>query len=281
MHPASSPLSLALLLFMSLLFCVEYFFSIPLHSISFHYPSLLSHQQYYRILTSTLSHATAIHIGMNLYSLYQLSILEELESTLIYANLSILILLTENILLFLFCCIVASSSRLSNSTWLAPVLSTHTVGYSGVLFGLTTYFAFSHPSWTASFFGLTVPFWTSPFINLVIITVIVPQASFSGHVSGIIGGIVWWAIGVQRLGGIGFAVILSVVIGVSVWSYMAYGRKSEQPQGDEVVMVGVLAPRIERKYSQVPSSGSSSWSGVTSGNSSGRTMIRGGQIERV
>jgi len=63
------------------------------------------------------------------------------------------------------------------------------VGYSCVVFGWMTILAVKQPSSKLNLFGfLSLPISFAPFESLIFTSIIVPQASFVGHLSGIIGG---------------------------------------------------------------------------------------------
>ncbi|KAE9452834.1 hypothetical protein C3L33_15274, partial [Rhododendron williamsianum] len=94
------------------------------------------------------------------------------------------------------------------------------VGYSCVVFGWMTILAVKQPSSKLNLFGfLSLPISFAPFESLIFTSIIVPQASFLGHLSGIISGyaIAWglihgmnnyWA--VSMLGWIIFVFVLSL-----------------------------------------------------------------------
>jgi phosphoglycerol transferase MdoB-like AlkP superfamily enzyme len=77
-------------------------------------------------------------------------------------------------------------------------MTSSAIGYSCVLFGMASFDSLSHASATVSFFGLALPSLLSPFASLVLVSVLVPASSFSGHVSGIIAGFITGALSLQR-----------------------------------------------------------------------------------
>jgi membrane associated rhomboid family serine protease len=63
------------------------------------------------------------------------------------------------------------------------------VGYSCVVFGWMTILAAKQPSLKLNIFGvLSLPISFAPFESLIFTSIMVPQASFIGHLSGIIVG---------------------------------------------------------------------------------------------
>lgn len=70
------------------------------------------------------------------------------------------------------------------------------VGYSCVVFGWMTILAVRQPSLKLNLFGLlNLPISFAPFESLVFTSIIVPQASFLGHLSGIlVGYLIGWGV---------------------------------------------------------------------------------------
>ena len=72
---------------------------------------------------------------------------------------------------------------------------TRSVGFSGVVFGLSAIQSLYLDSWTI--LGMKIPWSLTPFIELILIQILVPTASFVGHLSGIIIG---FLIGMHLIG---------------------------------------------------------------------------------
>jgi membrane associated rhomboid family serine protease len=65
------------------------------------------------------------------------------------------------------------------------------VGYSAVVCGLMAVMSAHHSSF--QLFGIRVPWSVTPFLNIAFIQLIIPRASFIGHLSGvIIGFLISW-----------------------------------------------------------------------------------------
>jgi membrane associated rhomboid family serine protease len=60
----------------------------------------------------------------------------------------------------------------------------YSIGYSGIIFGWMSLASVMFVG--KSFFG--IPNWLMPYFSLIVTQLIVPQASFLGHFSGIISG---------------------------------------------------------------------------------------------
>lgn len=98
------------------------------------------------------------------------------------------------------------------------------VGYSCVVFGWMTILAVKQPSSKLNLFGfLSLPISFAPFESLIFTSIIVPQASFVGHLSGIIGGysIAWGLIhGMNNYWAVS---ILGWIIFLFMWSLKRSG----------------------------------------------------------
>jgi membrane associated rhomboid family serine protease len=67
------------------------------------------------------------------------------------------------------------------------------LGYSGVVFGLEAIMSSKMDALTLG--GITIPWSITPFLNLALTQLLVPNASFVGHLAGIVAGflITWHA----------------------------------------------------------------------------------------
>jgi membrane associated rhomboid family serine protease len=157
---------------------------ISAQAVAFHYERVVNDAQHWRIVTSSLSHLSFMHIGFNMYSLYQFGILEHTLGTLEYLKLSYILLVGSMIF------IIGSAywtARLVGDTRQQQVWS---LGYSCVVFGIMTVFS-QLGSGEISMFGVPLPSIAAPFIALGITQVLVPNASFIGHLAGIVVGFLY------------------------------------------------------------------------------------------
>ncbi|KAJ6733909.1 RHOMBOID-LIKE PROTEIN 13 [Salix koriyanagi] len=103
------------------------------------------------------------------------------------------------------------------------------VGYSCVVFGWITILAVKQPSSKLDLFGfLSLPISFAPFESLIFTSIIVPQASFLGHLSGIVVGyaIAWGLIhGMNNYWAISMLGWIVVVFVVSLKRSGAYDLK--------------------------------------------------------
>jgi hypothetical protein len=127
------------------------------------------------------------------------------------------------------------------------------VGYSCVVFGWMTILAAKQPSLKLNFFGVfSLPISFAPFESLIFTSIMVPQASFIGHLSGIIVGysIAWglirgmsnyWAI--TMLGWIALVFVLRMKL---TWSMELSFIEIEPMTDPSQPPVDVVAPRNGR-----------------------------------
>lgn len=89
---------------------------------------------------------------------------------LAYLRVSLLLVLGSNLLYLGGCWLLARFGYTREQ-------QTYSVGYSGVLFGWMAYQSLLYPG-TYTLFGLAIPSWLMPFIWMILISLIVPNASF-------------------------------------------------------------------------------------------------------
>mmetsp|Transcript_18650 Transcript_18650/g.28198 ORF Transcript_18650/g.28198 Transcript_18650/m.28198 type:complete len:311 (+) Transcript_18650:67-999(+) len=147
-------------------------------------PSRILAGEIHRLFTSSVLHASLMHIAMNGMSLVGIgSILETSFGTL---KLAITIALS---MLVSPCMYVAIA-------WIARVvfrydswMKSHAIGFSGILFHLSVLEAYSHSRANRSVLGIVqVPSRLYPWTLLVILQIFMPNLSFLGHLSGILTG---------------------------------------------------------------------------------------------
>jgi membrane associated rhomboid family serine protease len=167
------------------------------------YTNILHGGEVWRALSGSTAHFDLWHIGLNMSAFYQLSeVLADRFPPVVYLglNLSFMALVTACWVGLQYAWLVYQSRRASggDGATTATVSSAPTVGYSGVLFALSTMVTLqrsrSCPIFmvesicfpTVSLLGLR---WSvSPFLQLGIVQVILPRVSFWGHLAGILVG---------------------------------------------------------------------------------------------
>ncbi len=141
--------------------------------------------EYYRCITSTVFHANLMHLGMNMLSTSAISApLERQVGTLRHA-FSILwaMLLTSGVYLLMAFLVY---TVLGNEA----LMYQHAVGFSGILFHLSVLESnnMSRGSNRSVFGIVSVPSAVYPWVLLLVLQVIMPNISFTGHLAGIVTG---------------------------------------------------------------------------------------------
>jgi membrane associated rhomboid family serine protease len=167
------------------------------------YTNILHGGEVWRALSGSTAHFDLWHIGLNMSAFYQLSeVLADRFPPFAYLglNLSLMALVTACWVGLQYAWLVFQSRRASggDSGTTATVSSAPTVGYSGVLFALSTMVTLQRSRScpiplvesicfpTVSLCGLR---WSvSPFLQLGLVQVILPRVSFWGHLAGILVG---------------------------------------------------------------------------------------------
>ncbi|GJD12684.1 RHOMBOID-like protein 13 [Galdieria sulphuraria] len=144
---------------------------------------VITYKETWRWISSTLSHISLMHLILNMYSLWNLSWMEQRLGSLVY--------LTWNVVIaFLSTCVTLFINYLQLTVFHSEqVRHVYLVGYSAVLFGLFV-IASQHIKVARIWIldeVLISPIWI-PFISLGVVTLLVPEASFVGHCSGILIG---------------------------------------------------------------------------------------------
>lgn len=154
----------------------------PVDSIAISYRTFIKEKQYWRGVTAIFSHLNLLHIVFNVSSLWSLRSIEKAFGTITYFKISYILLIVS----------VLTTMGIYH-IWIKyggirEYESTYAVGYSGVIFGLMTVGYVSAKQSRISFFGLSIPLSLAPFGSLLLTQLLIPNASFVGHLSGIIAG---------------------------------------------------------------------------------------------
>ena len=156
----------------------------------------VNYHQWSRLILSAFFHADDMHLCYNMISfIWKSRQLERKISSTIYLFLLVFLTISTNLLYICINMLLAKYVDYRYSYHCA-------VGFSGVLFALKMILNSFTTNTYSSVMGLfIVPIRFTPWIELVIISVLVPNASFVGHLSGICVGI------------------------LTVWLYNIFGRK--------------------------------------------------------
>ena len=149
----------------------------------------LHRQQWKRILFSALFHADDMHLYFNMLSfLWKGKQLETKFGSNVYLLLLIALTVTTNLLYIVINILLAEIVDYSYTYHCA-------VGFSGVVFALKVILAHFTPNIMSDVMGIfSVPMRYASWLELVLISILVPKASFVGHLSGILVGLftVWF-----------------------------------------------------------------------------------------
>lgn len=131
---------------------------------------------YLRQLYHSLTHGNLLHLAINLYTFYQLSILEtQLGSKNYFILLIAILFLSSGIYLLMNKLLYGNKIVCS-------------VGFSGVLFGLIVWSRFiMNGSFNTTDMKMLL-------VLLILPTLRNPQISFMGHLSGLLAGLILWPI---------------------------------------------------------------------------------------
>eukprot|EP00850_Spirogloea_muscicola_P010559 SM000062S19945 [mRNA] locus=s62:652738:654623:+ [translate_table: standard] len=185
-------------------FCSAVWVYIQKHSIGYadvgiNYEAVVTQCQYWRLLTAAFSHVSVVHLVLNMSALWSIGTAEALGNLGLgakyYLKQTLVLLLLSGPLVIAMYHLLIHRFRLVTHLWLIMyLLSDHyrrvvAVGYSCVVFGWMTVLAVKQPSSRLDLFGLfSLPINLAPFESLVLTSIVVPQASFMGHLAGILVG---------------------------------------------------------------------------------------------
>lgn len=139
-----------------------------------------------RLLGSAFIHADAYHLYYNMVSFIWKGV--HLEQAYGSHNYGVMI---ASLLLLSHTLIVGVSYMLASTIGMSHLLTTCAVGFSAVIFALKTVLNYRAQGGTSYVMGIPIPVKYAAWAELVLIQLITPQASFVGHLCGILAGIMW------------------------------------------------------------------------------------------
>ncbi|EPS71204.1 rhomboid protein, partial [Genlisea aurea] len=151
------------------------------------YESAVEEGQYWRIITCAFSHVSVIHLVFNMTALWSLGAVEQLKAIGLgmeyYLHYTLLLVILPGLLVLGMYHILVHKYKLEHFRRVIAV------GYSCVVFGWMTILSTRQPSAKLELFGvLSLPISLAPFESLVFTSIVVPRASFIGHLAGIVVG---------------------------------------------------------------------------------------------
>jgi rhomboid domain-containing protein 1 len=138
-----------------------------------------------RLLWSPFLHSDDLHLYYNMASfLWKGAILEPFMGSLGFAALILELLLSTGLIY-----VGIASVAVSQGLWFSKrAFNSCAIGFSGVLFGLKVVLNAHSPGWS-SIAGFNLPTKYAAWAELVLISIITPNSSFLGHLSGIFAGL--------------------------------------------------------------------------------------------
>jgi len=156
-------------------------YNVPVEKIAYHFDKVVLEGQYWRVITAGLSHLNLLHVGFNMVSMYSMAWIEQYLGSIEYLRISFILLIGS------FCAMTLIVYILDRFAHRPQHRNHYVLGYSGVVFGWLSIGAMLNGG-AMSFFGLQVPYFTYPFVALIVTSLIIPNASFIGHLAGLIIG---------------------------------------------------------------------------------------------
>lgn len=184
----------------------------PVENIAISYRTFIKEKQYWRGVTAIFSHLNLLHIVFNVSSLWTMRSVEKVFGTITYFRISYILLIVSVLVTMGIYHIWVKYGGIREYE------TTYAVGYSGVIFGIMTVGYMSAKQSKISLFGFSIPLSLAPFGSLLLTQLLVPGASFVGHLSGIIAGYMYsWGF-FSWLGNDFFAFALFWSVVLLVWS---------------------------------------------------------------
>ncbi|GAB5358263.1 hypothetical protein AAMO2058_000442700 [Amorphochlora amoebiformis] len=156
-------------------------FNVNIEKFGYQYEKVVQGKELWRFFSASYAHVHPLHLVFNMASLWNASIMEVYLGHMIYAKYTFILVVLSMATVTVFYYVMIRYFERPHYRHL------YSLGYSCVVFGWMMiqceYFG-GH----MSYFGLVIPARLSPFLALIITSIIVPRASFIGHLSGIIIG---------------------------------------------------------------------------------------------
>mmetsp|Transcript_20319 Transcript_20319/g.47478 ORF Transcript_20319/g.47478 Transcript_20319/m.47478 type:complete len:244 (+) Transcript_20319:3-734(+) len=146
------------------------------------YQNFAVEKQYWRMWTASFSHISVMHLALNMSSLWAYRFIEQQIGTLMYLKLTFLfVVVTIWMMMGMYHLLIVKLGREASRRTVG-------VGYSCVIFAWMTWTTVMHPMNSLDLGFFSLPLSLAPFGNLIFTSLIVPNASFVGHLAGILAG---------------------------------------------------------------------------------------------
>lgn len=180
----TKPVLISIEIVCGLIWCYINYYEIDSKRFAFNYIEIIENKEWWRTISSSLSHIKVLHLAFNLVSLWSTGFMEQSQGSLFYFQLNFLLFIFSEIAM-----IVSYYIMLKYLNKYDYVKNMYAVGYSAILFGFMGYACILNNG-NYFVFGFNIPFYLGPFIMLLLISLMIPNASFIGHLSGIIAGFI-------------------------------------------------------------------------------------------
>ena len=178
-----------------ILYIVQGTFNEPKSSdVCYTYSSIVKSGQAWKLFTFAFFHGSMMHILFNMLALYQLgNRIESTLGTIYFFFLSLLLILISPAIWLGIDALLIDGFKAGSA--LSFMLDRCTVGYSGVLFGYLVLTVQYKPLYSHLYPGANYADFAPkliPFLMLIISSFLMPNVSFMGHLTGMLGGYVVW-----------------------------------------------------------------------------------------
>lgn len=149
--------------------------------------NILFKKKYSLLMTSALEHGDDMHLYYNMTSFTIKG--RYLENK--YGPINFALLLVSLIVMSSACYVATAYCLYIYFEHEYAHLIECAVGFSGVLFALKVIITREKPGESHSLLGFSLPAWAAAWAELILISLMVPNASFKGHLAGIVAGLVY------------------------------------------------------------------------------------------
>uniref|UniRef100_A0A8D8TFN2 Rhomboid-related protein 4 n=1 Tax=Cacopsylla melanoneura TaxID=428564 RepID=A0A8D8TFN2_9HEMI len=146
--------------------------------------TILYDREYRRLVLSALEHGDDMHLYYNMVSLIVKGKQLERMFGIIHYLVLVFFLIVSTSAMYVLLSVISSMINNDESD-----LYQCAIGFSAVLFAMKTIMTRLHPNETQQLLNMTVRAVYAPWIELIVIHLMVPNASFKGHLSGILVGL--------------------------------------------------------------------------------------------
>ena len=206
-----TPVSTAVIVLLILVFYLLHRWGSTYVDVGSSWPLILDSREYWRMISATVAHFDLIHIVANISSAWTCRPLEYFDGSVAMLKYIVVLAVTSELL---DCAIRKYFVR-------GPLVVS--VGYSGVVCGL--YAILAARSSSVNLFGVEIPWSVMPFIQIVLTSLLVPAASFIGHLAGtVVGFLISWHV-FDWLTNALFLNLLPWVAGLFFLNFVAFHRE--------------------------------------------------------